>query len=383
MILRLNQWILAVCCCAFLAAPAIAQKGGTSTEPVVKYTIKWMGNPFNLNDFVSGGYNVCDMNNNGQVVGQVDFENGSRSAFVYTVDSGIIVLDILPAMEPLHTAGWTTSIAVAINESGQMAVRMQRTVSGVETKGLFRYDPPSLDYPDGVFVPIQEAGVGVISAINKWGDIAFSSYPLAGGSYDTAGIASWRLFVDGVISTPLMGGVPIPGTIVNDLNDLGQIVGVSNGNLVRYDSLSGTSLVLGQTGSDKAGIINLGEVAFSINVPKGRGVQTKPARFSNGALQILRDVGMATDINSAGDVCGRGGNGVSLLVFPRQGGTVVVDSEVTGTVADVNKWKSIANFQSMVINDRDSTGFGQVCGEAWVPNGTGSYRSELYLLTPK
>lgn len=373
MILRLNQWILAVCCCAVVAAPASAQKGGTSTEPVVKYTIKWMGNPFNLNNFVSGGYHVGDMNNNGQVVGQVENQNGASSAFVYTVDAGIIVLDLLPAMAPLHTAGWTTFVAEGINENGQMAVRMRKTVGGVVTKGLFRYDPPSVDYPDGVFVPIQEAGVGVISAINNWGDIAFNSY-------DPAGIASWRLSVNGVISTPLIGGAPIPANFVSDLNDFGQIVGVSNGNLVRYDSLSGTSLVLGKSGSQRVGINAIGEVAFPLDVPKGRGVQTKPARFSNGVLQILRDAGTAWDINEDGDVCGRAGNSVG--VFLRQGGTVVVDSEVTGTLADVNKWKSIVGFQSLFINDRDSTGFGQLCGEAWIPNGTGSYRSELYLLTP-
>ena len=383
MILRLNQWFLAVCCCAVVAAPAIAQKSGATKEPVVKYTIKWLGNPFNLNDLNSGNYYPSDMNKFGHVVGRVLNRNGAtrNSAFVmYSAQEGMIDLNnyfLFPAILYWSGQGWTANSADGINNNGQMAVRMRKIVDGVVTQGLFRYDPPSVTLPDGVFVAIQETGVGNGSAINNFGDIAFSSY-------DTAGIASWRLYVDGVISTPLIGGVPILGTIVNGLNDFGQIVGVSDGNLVRYDPLSASSpSVLGRTLSDKAGINSIGEVAFTLAVPKGRGFDSKPARFDLGGLQILRDVGMATDINSEGDVGGRAGNGVALLVFPRQGGTVVVDSEVTGTPADVNKWKSVANFQSMVINDRDLiTGFGQLCGEAWVPNGTGSYRSELYLLTP-
>ena len=288
----------------------------------------------------------------------------------------MIDINSFPAMAEWSSQGWTAVSADGINDSGQMAVRMETTVNGMVTKSMFRYDPPTATHPDGSFEPIQVTGVGNRAAINNWGDIAFSSDDLGGG------IASWRLSVDGVVSIPLIGGFPILGG-VNALNDSGQIVGVSNGSLVRYDDMyPSNSLALGLTGSDKAGINNFGEVAFTIAVPKGKGSDWKPARYTGSGLQILRDTGMATDINSEGDVCGCAGNGVALLVFPRQGGTVVVDSEVTGSQTDVNKWKSVVNFQSVLINDRDATGFGQLCGEAWVPNGIGDYRSELYLLTP-
>lgn len=388
MVLRLNQWFLTACCLALFAGPASAQTpggkgGGATAEPSVKYTIAWLGNPFNFVDYSSGNYYPFDMNNDGHVVGRVFHPNGAtrNSAFVvYSAQAGMIDVNSFPAMAEWSSQGWTAVSADGINDSGQMAVRMEKTVNGMVIKGMFRYDPPTLTLA-GQFELIQGVGVCSGSAINNWGDIAFGSDDLGGGN------CSWRLHTtEGGVSTPLIGGSPISGTVM-DLNDFRQIVGTQivgpSGSLVRYDALDPSkSLVLGRTHSDKGGINTKGEVAFTLAVPKGKGFDSKPTRYDGVGLQILRDTGMATDINSEGDVCGRDGNGVALLVFPRQGGTVVVDSEVTGFLADVNKWKSVLNFQSALINDRDSTGFGQLCGEAWVPNGNGSFRSELYLLTP-
>ena len=375
MILRLNQWILVVCCVALFVGPASAQKGGGSpAEPSVKYNINWLGNPRGFVDLYSGSYYPHDMNNAGHIVGIVEDYTGLTpyySAFVlYTAQAGMIDLNnslFFPAITEWSSQGWTAHSADGINDNGQMAVRMRKIVDGVVTQGLFRYDPPSLAVPAGMFALIQGAGVCNKAAINKLGDIAFTSN-LVGG------ICSWMLHsTGGVVS------IPIAGTVMA-LNNSRQIVGASNGSLVRYDSGTGTTLVLGLTGSQKAGINSIGEVAFPLNVPKGRGVETKPARFSGGVLQILRDSGHATDINSEGDVCGSMGS--SLFVFPRQGGTVVVDREVTGSPTDVNKWNIAAMKSVAEINDRNSTGFGQVCGAAWVPNGFGYYRSELFLLTP-
>ncbi len=374
MILRLNKWFLAVCCVALLVGSASAQKGGGSpAEPAVKYNINWLGNPRSFVNLNSGSYYPHDMNNAGHIVGVVEDLNRLPvySAFVlYTAQAGMIDLNnslFFPAITEWSNQGWTAHSADGINDDGQMAVRMRKTVDGVITQGLFRYDPVSLAAPAGMFVLIQGAGVCNKAAINRLGEIAFNSN-LVGG------ICSWMLHsTGGVVS------IPIAGTVM-DLNNSRQIVGRSNGSLVQYDARTSTTLVLGLTGSQKASINTIGEVAFPLDVPKGSGVQTKPARFSGGVLQILRDSGHATDINSEGDVCGSMGS--SLFVFPRQGGTVVVDREVTGSPTDVNKWNSAAMKSVPEINDRNSTGFGQVCGAAWVPNGFGYYRSELFLLTP-
>ena len=71
MILRFNKWLLAACCClAVLTGPALAQKPskGGGAEPYVKYTINWLGNPYNFVD-LSSHYYPFDMNNDGHVVG--------------------------------------------------------------------------------------------------------------------------------------------------------------------------------------------------------------------------------------------------------------------------------------------------------------------------
>ena len=159
MILRLNKWVLTVCCLALFAGPASAQKGGgTPAEPSVKYVINWLGNPSNFFDLNSGRYYPFDMNNDGHVVGRVFNPSGAvrNSAFVlYTAQAGMIDINSFPAMAEWSSQGWTAVSADGINDSGQMAVRMGK-VDG--TKGMFRYDPPTLTLA-GQFELIQGVGV--------------------------------------------------------------------------------------------------------------------------------------------------------------------------------------------------------------------------------
>lgn len=235
MILRLNQWFLAVCCMALFVGTASAQKGVVSpAEPSVKYNINWLGNPRSFVNLNSGSYYPYDMNNAGHIVGQVEDRNGLTlySAFVvYTTQAGMIDLNnslFFPAITEWSSQGWTAHSADGINDNGQMAVRMRKTVDGVVIQGLFRFDPPSLAAPAGMFVLIQGAGVCNRAAINKLGDIAFTSN-LVGG------ICSWMLHsTGGVVS------IPIAGT-VTALNNSRQVVGASNGSLLRYDSGTGTT----------------------------------------------------------------------------------------------------------------------------------------------
>jgi len=299
---------------------------------------------------------------------------------MYSPQQGLVDLNDFQEMLEWSTQGWKAVSAEGINDLGQIAVRMEKIVDGSVIKGMFRYDPPPTATELGNFMPIQQTGVCGTARINSWGDIAFQSEDLFGN-------CSWKYYRSATATTPgLVVDTAITNGLVCGVNDFGSIIGLSNNSLIQFDVFLDQTRVLGLSGSDKAGINNRGDVAFTRNVPKGKFFNQQPVRYDEqlDGLQILRNDGVAFDINADGDVCGAVNmSGGTPLLFPGEGGSVDINSQVTGLAADVNKWKSAGPRWVLQINDRDDARFnrGQLCGKAKLPRD-GSYLPELFLLTP-
>lgn len=351
---------------------------------------------------------VNHMNNWGLVVGY-EWINGERMGFIY---DHFGILGQAKTVHPLtewipNLDGWSGSSCLAVNDQGQLVGYFADSVNGTRAGfyldlDLFAAQPS----PGWEYLPNPEGSTFYYGDnINSNGDVIIFS-EVNGGPVNHAYLFNPAEFdPDAPQTFPSLVTDPATGAALslkaqvstNTLNASRQLVGrLTDGTGVRLTpGVQLESLPLAPTSINDAGLV---AGAFGIQVP-GKGKKTSTinvaARFSSVADPLTSLESFSNDINHEGDVAGRFATGSPLLFHADVGATaghglLDLNTLVVGTEDDLTHWFSATNQSALLLNDRDTTGFGQVVisSSAVQTTGKGKNRvtvtdNRLLILTPE
>jgi probable HAF family extracellular repeat protein len=258
----------------------------------------------NLGTLPGGGAtSAADINDAGQVVGSALLSSLASRAFRYTDGVGMVDLGTLP--------NHTNSVAIGINNAGQVTGSFRDSANQVPFRYVDGVGMQNLGLP-----PSATAATG--TAINASGQVAANGL--------VAGVQRAFRYTDG--SGWLNLGT-VSGSLTNDMNDAGQVVGLTSNRGYLYTDgvgLRDLGVLPGGNSSEARSINNLGQVVgHSTTVPDGA---LHAILYSDGVLRDLNGLispqsgwvlVSATDISDSGLIIGlgtRSGRNANFLLTP-------------------------------------------------------------------
>lgn len=378
---------LAIIVALGLVSAALAAKGGNKgkpqppEEPVlpdVRYVLTW------LDLGIGWEMRAVDMNDSGGVVGYAfdPADSANRLAFVHTASTGTQDLNGIPNAvwidldadeNALPATGWIAETARGINELGQIVGTALHDVT-LARRAFLLVDLGGVT-PQFLLLPQVGVGENKGAALNDNGLVVGYG---SGTTFLYTPIAEWPWYTGedlgfncdtvadinnaGVIVTRVgfryTPGEPVdyfPGHWFYGIND-----GIDENSAMISGSRERTRGKNGQEG----GAIRLFELDNQEEV------------LYSGSLFTI-----GKGINDAGDVCiGTGNRGFVYTDMTNDAGekfgALALDDLVLNQDDD---WLD-SQIHPWAINNPDSTGFGQICGET-APYATGGFR-RAFLLTP-
>ena len=332
--------------------------------PPVRYEIKFFG-PTTVGS-------VWDLNDAGQIVGSFRTPDGENHAFLYNSETDAM-LDLHNAYSPGAPIpeGWTIANAKSINKD---CVIVGKLVEIGNPNGI-----PSIPYildPQGanamVLLPYfgpDGSTTGYLSINDNWDILTIHNN--ADGSRG-AYVFNYREYLLGNNTLQV-----VPGTLTNggrtiSLNNptatrAAQVSGkFSNGTVFRWTigPNSGLETFSGLTGPMVQDINDAGAICGETTKQGKR----YPMRLGS-TPELLTGVPnyLTESINNNADVLLY--SSATSLIFHNELDYFDLDKLVTGTDADVAAWLAGAPYPTL-LNNRDSTGFGQIAGSIKFPDGT-------------
>jgi len=381
--------------------PVLAGKpgsgGGTPPPPVlpnVRYSVAVIP---------AASSTVSQISNSGVVIGSIANPSSAvlSQAFLYDHDgTGLLYeLNLLPIQAQLlsmHGTGWFFQTAIGINDSGKVVGRLRSAITGDE-KG-FALDTFGLADPAWwTLLPLPELTSKRVGAtrINSRGDVL--------GVYQRSD-NTWDCF----LCNPWLDAPSTPATVFGlslrfngrtnhmaTLNNWGHVAGMlSDGtpffdieprsgplSLQTYRNLS----CLAVSGLNDSGVFCAwGREKTGTNSSKWGPDGAFRYDVVVGLSDRILNGGSSNAINFSGDVVLSDFNGKAILAY--NGSTSVPKQllTVTDLVPDSTSTSLLINnsFAVRDLNDRDSTGFGQLLGHVQSTQPDGSIRVSGVVLTP-
>ena len=285
-----------------------------------------------------------EINNSGQVVGQVAIPGSGRHAYLYGSDGSV---------KDLGTLGeGTTSAGLSINDAGTI-------VGGAWTDEII-FHIHAIEYRDSG--PMQDLGTlggtySVANDINESGQIV-------GMAYTADGIARAYLY-DDIEHMQDLGTLGGPSSIAEGINNLGQIVGGAAVNDFEFHpflysgsgQMQDLGILPGQSFGHAYGINDSGLVVGGSRDPDGR---WHAFLYHNGAMVDLNDLldptkglwfNNALDINNLGQIVGYGqdssGQTRALLLTPVPEPSAVVHLSLAAACLIACAWRSRKNYENL------------------------------------
>ena len=411
MILRLKQWFLTTCCLTLLASTVLAGKpgsgGGTPPPPVlpnVRYHV----------DLIPAAVaSVNQISNAGVVVGSLaNPSSGSAllsQAFLYDQDITGRVYDLNndSDLQPLQDQltqlfgpEWFFQTAIGINDRGMVVGRLRNVISGVE-KG-FALDTFGLSDPaltPWTLLPLPEIASNRAGGtrINSTGDV-LGVYQRADNTWDCFLCNPW---LDAPSTPALVFGLSLRfGTgrtsHMATLNNWGHVAGSLSDGTPFFDSNPSPGLPSLQTfrnlSCDAVSGLNDSGVFCAWGQEK---IGTKSSKWGprgafrydviGGQSDRILDGGSPAAINASSDVVLSDFYGKAILAYKGSTNDAKQLVKVTDLIPDNDPAKSLLVnnfFEVRDLNDRDSTGFGQLLGHVQSTQPDGSIQVFGVILRP-